>query len=513
MRKWLPLLTVCLGTFMLLIDVSIVNVALPSMVFDLHASFGALQWVVDAYVLALAALLLGAGSVADIVGHRRAYAVGLAVFALSSLTCGLAPNPGLLVAARAVQGVGAAAMFATNVPLLNASYTGRDRGTAYGVWGAVAGASTAVGPVLGGVLTQYTTWRWVFFVNLPVSAVTIALTLTVLGAANAPRRVRVDVPGIVTFTGAAGCATYALIRANDVGWSDLAVWLLIGAAAVLLAVFGLLEKLSGQPMFDLALLRNRRFVGVLLAGMAMTFAGFGTFTYTSVWLQSVLRMTPLEAGFTGLPLSIAAFLTSALLGRFLHDRRPDLVIGGGLLLIGAGGLVSALIVHGSAHWPQLVPGFTIVGIGVGITTPVVGSVSMGLVPVHRTGMAAGAVNTARQLGIAFGIAALGSVFVARAESSLAGRSVQDHGRVAHAIAGGQTQKLLSTLPADARAAFDAAAHVAAVTSVQAAFVVAGAVGVVAAALVTVLMRPGRTAGPAAPPAAPAERPAGATAQA
>ena len=511
MRKWLPLLTVCLGTFMLLIDVTIVNVALPSMVIDLHANFGALQWVVDAYALALAALLLGAGSLADIIGHRNAYVAGLAVFALSSLACGLSPNPDLLIAARAVQGVGAAAMFATNFPLLNASYTGRDRGTAYGVWGAVVGASSAVGPILGGVLTEYTTWRWIFFVNLPVSAVAIALALIALAPARAQRRVALDIPGIVSFTGAAGGATYALIRANDDGWSNLWVWVLLAASVVLLAVFGLLEKLSKHPMFDLALLRNRRFVGVLVAGLLMTFSAFSIFTYTSIWLQTVLNMTPLQAGFTGIPMSITAFLVSGALGRFMHDKRPDLIIGGGLLLIGAGGLVGALLVHGSAHWPQLVAGFAIVGVGVGMVTPVLGSVSLTLVPIQRAGMAAGAVNTARQLGYAFGIAALGSVFVARAEHTLSSRHVADHSSVAHGIASGQTQGILHALPATNQHAFDVVARAAAVDSVQLTFLVAGVVGIVASILVIILMRPGKPAAPEAPPAAPAEQPIEATA--
>ncbi|HUR76150.1 MAG TPA: MFS transporter, partial [Sporichthya sp.] len=178
MRKWLPLLTVCLGTFMLLIDVTIVNVALPDMVGDFNASFTSLQWVVDAYALTLAALVLGTGSIADLVGHRLAYVWGLALFAASSLACGLAPNVEVLIAARTVQGLGAAAMFATTFALLNSSYAGRDRGTAYGMWGAVAGAAAAVGPIIGGVLTEAASWRWIFFVNIPISAAAIALCLT-----------------------------------------------------------------------------------------------------------------------------------------------------------------------------------------------------------------------------------------------------------------------------------------------------------------------------------------------
>src|SRR4051795_436020 len=252
MRKWLPLVTICLGTFMLLIDVTIVNVALPKMAVDLHTSFGALQWVVDAYALALAALLMGIGSISDIVGHRTAYIAGLALFALSSLACGVAPNVGSLIAARAVQGVGAAAMFATTFALLNSSYSGRDRGTAYGMWGAVAGAAAAVGPIIGGLLTEGVSWRWIFFVNLPVSVLAIVLCVVVLDDAHAPARGRVDLAGMVTFTAAAGALTYGLIRANEYGWSPPATWLWLVAAPVLLIAFVAVEHRTASPMLDLA---------------------------------------------------------------------------------------------------------------------------------------------------------------------------------------------------------------------------------------------------------------------
>jgi MFS family permease len=519
MRRWLPLLAVCLGTFMLLIDVTIVNVALPDMVGDLHASFGSLQWVVDAYALALAALVLGTGSVADLVGHRRAYLAGLAVFAVSSFACGVAPDPAALIAARSVQGVGAAAMFATTFALLNSSYTGRDRGTAYGLWGAVSGASAAVGPIVGGLLTQGVSWRWIFFVNLPVSVVAIVLSLFVFGGATEPGREPagagsgagkpgrepagvpggarvpggVDVPGMVAFTAGAGCATYALIRANEDGWSNALTWAMLALAAVFLAGFVAAESRSRHALLDLALLRNRSFVGVLVAGLLMTFAAFAAFTYTSIWLQSVLGLTPIEAGLTGLPMSVMAFVVSASAGRLLHGARPDLVIGGGLLCVGLGDVLVAVFVHGAAGWPALMPGFAVIGIGVGLVTPVLGSVSMSLVPAERGGMAAGAVNTTRQLGFAFGIAALGSAFAVQARGTLSGRGVTGAARVARAVAGGQAPSLGGTVPAGARHALDEAVHAAAVTGVRGTFAVAGAVGVVAGVFVLYLMRPGRAA--------------------
>ena len=506
MRKWLPLVTVCLGTFMLLIDVTIVNVALPDMATDLKTSFGALQWVVDAYALVLAALVLGAGSIADLVGHRRAYIAGLALFAAASLACGVAPNDNALIAARAVQGIGAAAMFATTFALLNSNYTGRDRGTAYGMWGAVAGASAAIGPILGGLLTEGASWRWIFFVNLPVSVVAIALCLLVLADVHAPVRARVDLAGIATFTAAAATLTYGLIRANEHGWSAPGTWLWLIAAPVLAVAFVAVEMRTAAPMLDLALLRNRSFVGVLVAGLVLTFAAFASFTYTSIWLQSVLGLSPIQAGLTGLPLSLAAFGVSAGIGRFLHGSRPGPIIGGGLILIGIGGLVGGALVHGSASWPALVPGFLLLGIGTGLATPTLSSAAMSAVPIQRGGMAAGAVNTARQLGFAFGIAALGSVFSARAAHVLSDRGVPAADSVSRALAGGQAPVLLRHAPVRARGPLDDALHAASVSGVQWTLLVSGIGGLLAGVLVLVLIRPGGNGAPGdAAGAAPAER--------
>lgn len=498
MRKWLPLFTVCLGTFMLLIDVTIVNVALPDMATDLKTSFGSLQWVVDAYALVLAALVLGTGSIADLIGHRRAYVAGLALFAVSSLACGVAPGSGVLVAARAVQGLGAAAMFATTFALLNSNYTGRDRGTAYGLWGAVAGASAAIGPIIGGLLTEGASWRWIFFVNLPVSVLAIALCLAVLDDVHAPMKARVDVAGILAFSAAAGALTYGLIEANENGWAEAGSWGWIVAAPLLLAVFVAVELRTTAPMLELSLLRNRQFVGILLAGMVVTLAAFASFTYTSIWMQSVLGLSPIEAGLTGLPLSLAAFLVSAMIGRFLHGSKPGPIIGGGLLLIGVGGLVGGLLVHGDASWPALIPGFVLIGIGVGLATPTLSSAAMNAVPLQRGGMAAGAVNTARQLGFALGIAALGSVFAARAAHVLGDRGVPASDDASRALAGGQAKALLAHAPSGVRGALDDALHAASVQGVQWALLVSGIAGVLAGLAVLVLVRPPKPAPDAAP---------------
>jgi len=488
LRKWLPLLAVCLGTFMLLIDVTIVNVALPQMAAGLHTSFSALQWVVDAYALALAALVLGAGSLGDLTGHRNTYIGGLALFAASSLVCGLAPNAGLLIAARIVQGAGAAAMFATTVALLSSSYSGRDRGTAFGMWGATAGASAAVGPIIGGFLTQLVNWRWIFFVNLPVSAAAIALCLRVLTDAPRTGRVKVDLAGMALFTAAAAELTYAMIRANDRGWVSASTLNMVAAAGLLLIGFVMVENRSAQPLFAMSLLRNKAFVGVLVASVAMNFAAFAGLTYSSIWLQSVLGLTPIQAGFTGLPLSLATFGTSALLGRKLHHAPPGLVIGIGLLLIGLGGLVSALFVHGGASWPALLPGYAFIGVGVGLAIPISNAAAMDCVTPDRRGMASGSVRTMQQLGYAFGIALLGTVFAARARHVVAGDGLSDVAGVAHAVAGGQSPALLDGATLDRRAALDHTVHAAAVSGLQSVLIVSGVLGIIAGLAVLVLMR-------------------------
>lgn len=505
MRKWLPLLTICLGTFMLLIDVTIVNVALPDMAGDLDASFGSLQWVVNAYAVAMAALMLGAGSIADLAGHRRMYVGGLALFAGASLICGIAPNTSVLISARILQGVGAAAMAATTFPLLNSSYEGRDRGTAYGIWGAIAGASSAIGPIIGGVLTEAASWRWIFFVNLPVSVLAIVLCLLVLRDADEKHRARIDLAGMATFAVAAAAATYALIRANEHSWSDAGTLAMLGVAAVALAGFVAVERWSAQPMLDLALLRERSFVGVLVAAVALFLSAFAALMYTSIWLQSELGMSPIQTGLIGLPLSASAFVVSAGFGRYLHGANAGRIIGGGLLVIGVGGVVGALLVHGDAGWAALIPGYVVIGAGVGLSTATLGSATMAAVEPRRAGMATGAVNTAQQLGMAFGIATLGSVFTARAQGVLSDNSVSDAAATARAVAGGRSSFVLANAPADIRAGLENAMHAAAVAGVQGALAVAGVVGLIGGVLALVLIRPSNGAAAAWTPEAEQSR--------
>src|ERR1700709_1473444 len=336
-RKWLPLVAICTGTFMLLIDITIVNVALPDVATDLGTTFGQLQWVVDIYALALAALVLGAGSLADLFGRRKLYLIGLVLFALASLASGLAPDAGFLIVARGLQGIGGAIMFATTIALINTSYEGRDRGAAFGVWGATVGASAALGPILGGVLTELS-WRWIFFVNLPVSVLAVALTLAAGHEARQPDAPRPDIPGIALFTVGAGGVVFGLVRAASDGWGATDAWGPIAGGLVVLAIWVAVELRRPAPMLDVRLFGSRSFTGIMIGALVLNGAAFAELIYTSLWLQSIGGLSPLQAGCVFIPLSALSFGVAAGAGRILQTKPPRFVLGGGLLLIGGGGL-------------------------------------------------------------------------------------------------------------------------------------------------------------------------------
>jgi EmrB/QacA subfamily drug resistance transporter len=406
--RWWPLVAICLGTFILLVDVTIVSVALPPMARDLHTQLDSLQWVVDAYALALAALLLVCGSLADRFGRRRLFQLGLALFAVSSLACALAPNAGFLIAARTVQGAGAAAMFATNTALLNGTYEGRDRSVAFGIWGAVNGAAAAVAPVLGGLLIEAAGWRAIFLVNLPIAVVAGIMTQRVL-AESRGHASPIDWAGATSFTLSAAALTYGLIHGGDGGWATPVTLASFAVAAAALAIFILTELRIAHPLLDLSLFRRASFSMLMVVGVVMTACAFAPFIYTQLWLQTVLGLPAIGAGLVLLPMAGVAFVVSAVAGRFLHGVASRWPLGAGLLFIGAGSLLRAFLVA-SSGWVSLMAGLIVTGIGVGLAAPVLVSAALEAVPRPRSGMASGAINTFRQIGYALGIAAFGSLF-------------------------------------------------------------------------------------------------------
>jgi EmrB/QacA subfamily drug resistance transporter len=485
MRKWWPLVAICTGAFMLLIDVTIVNVALPDMARQLHTTFSDLQWVIDGYALVLGALVLTVGSIADRVGRKKLYLAGLVLFAVSSLTCGLAPNVGVLIAARGVQGIGAAAMFATTMALISSTYTGRDRGVAFGAWGAVNGAAAAVGPIAGGLLTANFGWRWIFLVNLPISVVAVILTLKIVTESRDPHPKRVDLPGMVTFTVAAAALTYALIRG---AWASPTTIALLAVTVVAIVGFVVAERRSASPMLDLALLKDTSFTALLSAGALLSAAAWAGMAYESLWLQSVLGRSAIQAGLIFLPCAFVALVTSAIVGKIMHKAQPRLFIGTGLLVVAAGALAQAVIRTGSG-WAVIIPGLVLVGIGAGLTIAPLSATAMSTVPWQRAGMAGGALSAFRQLGYAFGIAVLGEVFRGGV-TQVAGSAL------AAPLGGGEASAVMTAKPA-----LTPLVHHAFATGLDTMSLAAAGFGVIAAIAVFALVRPA-PANPDAPHAAP-----------
>ncbi|MDJ1132162.1 MFS transporter [Streptomyces iconiensis] len=500
MRKWWPLVAVCLGAFILLVDVTIVNVALPSMGDGLHASFTSLQWVIDGYALALAALLLLSGSLADRFGPRRLYLYGLGVFALASLLCGLAPSAEVLVVARVVQGAGGAAMFATAPALLLSSYQGRDRGTAFGIWGATNGAAAAAGPLFGGLLTEHLSWQAIFWVNLPIAAVAAAMTLRVVRAdrpgspAGSGAPARIDLSGAATFTVAAGSLTYGLIRGGEAGWGSPTILGSFAVTVVALTAFVVIEhrtaRRGGSPMLDLALLRRPSFAGLMSGALLLQGGAFGSLVLVSLWLQSVLDLGPVAAGLALAPLAGASFLVAALAGRHIQRLAPRLPIGIGLLFVAAGMLLLRAAMTAEAGRASLALGLVVAGIGVGLATPVLVSAATATVPPQRAGMAGGAVNTFRQLGMTLAIAVLGAVFTDRTATALAASgTVPDPEGGASALAAGQARQLTEAAPLAHRDEARHAVHQAFAAGLDLVFLLSALAAALGGLLVLVLVRP------------------------
>jgi EmrB/QacA subfamily drug resistance transporter len=396
---------------MLLVDVTIVMVALPEITSDLRMSFTGTQWLLDGYALALAALLLAAGSVADHVGRRKVYLIALGVFALASLACGLAPTGGLLLAARVVQGAGGAAMMATTLALISSTYHGRERGIAFGVWGGVNGAAAALAPVLGGLLTEHLNWRAIFLVNLPISLAAIWMTLRSVKESRLPGGSRPDWAGMAAFTVAAGALTYGLIEVGPHGWTAPEAVVPLVVAAVAFVAFLVAERRGAHPMLDLKMFANPSFSGIMAGAALLMPAAFACLAFTSLWLQEDggLGLGPVQAGLALSPMAATSLVVAIAVSRLFPRLPARAALGGGLLLVAAGALLQGMLDEHST-WSALTPGLILTGIGVGLAIPSLSSAAMAYVPPPRAGMAAGAVNTVRQLGYALGIAVFGILF-------------------------------------------------------------------------------------------------------
>src|SRR3989440_1616184 len=416
-RRW-TLIAVCVTTFMLLLDITIVNVALPSIQRRLSADLTGLQWVVDAYALALAALILTAGALADRFGRRLLFIFGVVVFTSASLLCGLAWNITALDGARGVEGIGGAALFATALALIGHEYRGADRFGAIAVWGATVGAAVASGPLVGGILTDALGWRWVFFVNVPVGAFALLIGRTRMTESRDVGSVRTDLAGLVTFTGALFLIVFGLLRGNAEGWGSALILSALVAGAALLVVFVVVEARQERPMLDLSLFRRPAFVGVSVATFAIGAGMFALFPYLSIYLQDILGASPLGAGLRFLPLTAFVFIVPIATRGIVQRVHPWVLASLGLLLVA----IALLLMHGlttGSRWSAMLPGFVVGGLVIGLANPILAAAALRTVDPARSGMASGINNAFRLSGVAIGVAALGAVLEHRVSTSLA----------------------------------------------------------------------------------------------
>jgi len=490
-KKWWTLIAVCMGIFMLLLDVTIVIVAQPAIQAGLHAGFSDVQWTLDAYALTLASLLLTSGVLADRYGRRLLFSAGLAIFTLGSLLCGLAVDPVMLIASRSGQGVGGAMMFATSLALIGQTFHGKDRGVAFGVWGAVVGISTALGPVLGGIITTGWDWRGIFLVNVPIGVFALAVTLWRVEESKSPHPTPPDLAGFVLLTAGLVSLVYGLIRAGQDSWSDPGVIGCLAGGAALLAAFVVAESRVAHPMFDLSLLRVPTFSGGSIAAFAMNGSLYAMLLYFVIYLQDVLGYSALGAGLRIAVLSAAQLVTSVVAGRLAEKVPTRWLIGPGLLLVGIGLIVMAGLT-GLSSWTHLIPGFIVAGAGGGLVNPPLASTAIGVVPPQKAGMASGVNSTFRQIGIATGIAALGSIFTAAISAhmasalppSLAGSA----GSLASAVRQGSVSQLIASVPAAERGAVALALRSSFASALNELLYVTAGVALVGAVCATLLIR-------------------------
>jgi EmrB/QacA subfamily drug resistance transporter len=407
-----------LATALLLLDVTVVNVALPAIRADLEASFTQLQWVVDAYALALSAVVLSCGTLADRIGRRRVFAWGVGIFALASGACGAAPDATTLDLARAAQGVGAAAMFATSLSLIADRYRGERRGFAFAVWGAISGAALAAGPVAGGAVLELADWRWAFWLNLPLCALLLIGTATRVRESRAATPRPLDVRGAALFTLGTGLLVAALLRGEAAGWTSPGIVVSLAGAVVALVAFAAVELRVASPMLDLRLFRRGDFTGTALIAFSQSFALYPMFLFLAVYLQLVLGFDALQTGVRMLPVTLVLFAVAPISGTLTARLPLRVPMCTGLASIGIG-LLIARRVEPDSEWTALLPGLLLGGAGIGMISPALAAAMVGVLSEDLVALATSVNNTFRQLGIAVGIAVLGVVFTSKSDGVIA----------------------------------------------------------------------------------------------
>jgi EmrB/QacA subfamily drug resistance transporter len=423
-NPWAVLLVVSLGFFMTLLDLTIVNIAIPNMIARLHASLDDILWVINAYALVLAVLLVTAGRLGDILGQRLMFMIGVATFTAASAACGLAPDAAWLIAFRAVQGLGAAILMPQTLAILTTVFPPERRGAAFGVWGAVAGVATIAGPTLGGLLVTAFDWRYIFFINVPIGVAVILLALVIVPGLHVRREHRFDLAGVVTISAALVAICYGLVEGQRYNWgtihSFISIPLVIGLGVVLLAVFFLIQatRQNREPLVPFSLFRNRNFSLMNWVSATVAVGMMGIFLPFTIYLQSVLGFSALKAGLTMAPASVISMIVAPVAGRMSDRIGGKYILMTGLVLFGAGMGWSALIAQPSSSWSTFLGAFLIAGAGMGCTFAPMTTVAMRDIQPAMAGAASGMLNTVRQVGAVIGTAAVGALLQNRLATTL-----------------------------------------------------------------------------------------------
>ena len=438
-RKWWTLGAVAFGLFMIMLDNTVVFVALASIQSDLHISTSELEWVVNGYALTFAVLMLTGGKLADLLGRRRIFIVGLAIFTASSLACGLATGAAFLIGARIVQGVGAALMNPATLSIITATFPPRQRGTAIGIWVGVSALALAIGPLIGGILTEQINWSWIFFINVPVGIAGIIVSRLVIDESrDESEEQRLDLPGLIASGAGLFALSYGLIEANNYGWGSARILGSFAIAAVALVVFVLLELYQRVPMLDLSLFKNSTFAGANLTMLLVALAMFGVFFFNSLFLGQVLGYSPIQTGATFLPMTILIVFVAPLAGRFSDKIGSRWLMGAGLVLLSAS-LISFSMLDASSSFWNILPGLILGGFGMSLAMTPTTAAAMSSVPVDKAGVGSAVLNSMRQVGGSLGIALMGaivasSVHVAPRDPAYVGQFVDGYQNALHVAA-------------------------------------------------------------------------------
>src|SRR5215208_618966 len=412
-RKWWTLAAVSFGLFMIMLDNTVVNVALPSIQRDLGVDLSELEWIVTGYALTFAALMLTGGKFADRYGRRRIFIGGLVVFTLASLACGMATTGSVLIGARVVQGAGAALMNPATLSIIAATFPPRQRGTAIGIWAGTAALALALGPLVGGLLTEHISWSWIFFVNVPIGLVAIVASVILIPESkDESAEQRLDLPGLLTSGIGLFALSYGLIEANTYGWTSARILGAFVVAVAMLVAFVLLERHQRIPMLDLKLFKNSTFTGANLSVLLVALAMFGVFFFLSLYMQGVLGYSAVQAGAAFLPMTILIMLVAPIAGRST-DRfgSRGLITVGMILLAGQLLYFSRLGVHES-YW-RIFPGMMIGGFGMATVMTPSAAAAVRALPVDKSGVGSAVLNASRQVGGSTGIALMGAIMAHR----------------------------------------------------------------------------------------------------